>query len=405
MIVGVPKELYPGEARVAMVPDLIPMLTKRGIEVVVESGAGDAAGHLDAAYEKKGAKVAAGRDEVFEKADIIAQVRSYGGDSDASKDDLSRMKDGQLILGQADALGNAEKTKELAAKKVRLFSMELIPRITRAQSMDVLSSQANIAGYKAVLIGANELPKMFPMMMTAAGTIAPAKLFVIGAGVAGLSAVATAKRLGAVVHAFDVRPEVREQIESLGGKFVEVELDTEEAEGEGGYAKEQSEEFLRKQRELLAKVVADSDVVVTTAAIPGKKSPLIVTAEMVKQMRPRSVIVDLASERGGNCELTVHGETVIEHGVTIIGPENVTSTVATHASQMYAKNIQSLLNHLVDKEGKLTLDLDDEITGGTLVTNDGDVIHPRVREILGLPELKKPEPAEAKHESNEKKEE
>lgn len=384
MIVGVPKELYPGEGRVAMIPDLVPMLKKRGLEVLVEPGAGFAAGHTDEAYTKKGASIASNRDEVFEKADIIVQVRSYGGDDLAGKDDVTKMKKGQLIVGQSDPLGNAEKAKEIADRGALLFAMELIPRITRAQSMDVLSSMATIAGYKAVLMGANELPKMFPLMMTAAGTIAPAKAFVIGAGVAGLSAIATAKRLGAVVHAFDVRPEVKEQIESLGGKFVEVELDTAEAKGEGGYAKEQSEEFLRKQRELMAKVVADSDVVITTAAIPGKKSPVIVTADMVKNMRPGSVIIDLASERGGNCELTKHGEQIVEHDVNIIGPANITSTVATHASQMYAKNIQTLLNHLVDKEGNLNIDMDDEITKGTVVTKDGEVVHPRVREILGM---------------------
>ncbi len=390
MIVGVPKELYPGEKRVAMVPDLVPMLKKRGIDVIVEQGAGFGAGHLDKVYEEKGATVTASRDEIFQKSDIIVQVRSYGGDEDASKEDLARMKAGQLVCGQSDSLGNAEKAKEYADKKVNLFSMELVPRITRAQSMDVLSSQANIAGYKAVLLGAAELPKIFPMMMTAAGTIAPAKVFVIGAGVAGLSAIATAKRLGAVVHAFDVRPEVKEQIESLGGKFVEVELDTSEAKGEGGYAKEQSEEFLKKQREMMAKVVAESDVIVTTAAIPGRKSPVIVTADMVKHMHPGSVIIDLASERGGNCELTKHGERIIENDVVIIGPSNIVSTVATHASQMYAKNIQTLLFHLIDKEGNYNLDMSDEINEGSMVVYNGEVVHARVRDILGMPAKAKP---------------
>jgi H+-translocating NAD(P) transhydrogenase subunit alpha len=390
MIVGVPKELFPGEQRVALIPDILPMLKKRGIDVIVEKDAGFAAGHLDRVYEEKGATVTASRDEVFQKADIIVQVRSFGGDEDASKDDLARMNAGQLVCGQSDSLGNAEKAKDFAEKKVNLFSMELVPRITRAQSMDVLSSQANIAGYKAVMLGSVELPKIFPMMMTAAGTIAPAKVFIIGAGVAGLSAIATAKRLGAVVHAFDVRPEVKEQIESLGGKFVEVELDTSEAKGEGGYAKEQSEEFLKKQREMMAKVVAESDVVVTTAAIPGRKSPVIVTADMVEHMRPGSVIIDLASERGGNCELTEHGKEIVAHDVKIIGPENLVSTVATHASQMYSKNIQTLLFHLIDKEGNFSLDMEDEINAGSMVVNDGEIVHPRVRDILGMPALAAP---------------
>jgi proton-translocating NAD(P)+ transhydrogenase subunit alpha len=397
MIVGVPKELFPGETRVALIPDIIPMLKKRGIDVIVEKDAGFGAGHLDKVYEEKGATISASRDEVFQKADIIVQVRSFGGDEDASKDDLAKMKPGQLVCGQTDSLGNADKSKDFAEKKVNLFSMELVPRITRAQSMDVLSSQANIAGFKAVLLSAVELPKIFPMMMTAAGTIAPSKVFVIGAGVAGLSAIATAKRLGAVVHAFDVRPEVKEQIESLGGKFVEVELDTSEAKGEGGYAKEQSEEFLKKQREMMAKVVAESDVVITTAAIPGRKSPVIVTADMVKNMHPGSVIVDLASERGGNCELTEHAKEIVVHDVKIIGPANIVSTVATHASQMYSKNVQTLLFHLIDKEGNFNLDMEDEITAGSMVVMNGEVVHPRVRDILGMPALAAPaKPNDAK---------
>ncbi len=389
MVIGVPKEVYPGETRVALVPKDLPSLKKRGgYEVVVETGAGFAAGYTDEEYREKGAEIATSRGDVFAKADIILQVRAYGAEGGTGKEDLELFKQSQVLIGHTDPLGNAESSKALAEKKVTSFSMELIPRITRAQSMDALSSQASIAGYKAVIMGAMELGKIFPMMNTAAGTIAPAKVFVIGAGVAGLQAIATAKRLGAVVHAYDVRPEVKEQIESLGGKFVEIELDTGDAQDEGGYAKEQGEEFLRKQREMMTKVVGESDVVITTAAIPGKKSPVLVTEAMVEGMQPGSVIVDLASERGGNCELTEHGKSLVKHDVTIIGPANINSTVAFHSSQVYSKNLVTLLNHLV-KEGKMELDLEDEITAGSLVTRDGDVVHDRVRDILGLEPLKK----------------
>jgi NAD(P) transhydrogenase subunit alpha len=381
MIVGVPKELFPGEKRVAMIPDVAGQLIRKGFEVLVEKSAGLDAGFTDENYTSKGAKVVK-RDDVFKKSDIVAQVRAYGGDESAGKSDLKKMKKDQIVIGFTDPLGNPDKAADLAKAGVTSISMELIPRITRAQSMDALSSQANVAGYKAVLIGGNQLQKMFPMMMTAAGTLAPARVFVLGAGVAGLQAIATAKRLGAIVHAFDVRPEVKEQIESLGGKFVEVYMDTTEAQGEGGYAKEQSEEFLKKQREAQSKVIAESDVVITTAAIPGRKSPVLVTKDQVASMRPGAVIVDLASERGGNCELTQHGKTITtKNGVVITGPENITSTVAYHASQMYAKNIQTLVQHLADKEGNLTLDMEDEITVGCVVTKDGEIVHPRVIEL------------------------
>lgn len=395
MIVGVPKELYPGERRVAMIPDHLPALIKKGFEVIVQAGAGYEAGFTDGSYEAKGAKIAATRDDVFQKADIIVQVRAYGAEEKKGAEDLQRMRPGQVIVGTTDPLGSADAAKDLAEKKVLTFSMELIPRITRAQSMDVLSSMASVAGYKAVLLAASALPKMYPMMMTAAGTIAPAKVFVLGAGVAGLNAIATAKRLGAIVHAYDVRPAVAEQVESLGGKFVELELDTADAQDSGGYAKEQGEDFIKKQREMMLKVVAGSDVVITTAAIPGKKSPILVTEEMVKGMSPGSVIIDLASERGGNCELTKHGETVVEHGVTIIGPENINSTVAFHSSQMYSKNIATLLA-LIVKDNEMNLDMDDEIIRDCLVTRDGEVIQPRVREIIGLPALQTAATSETK---------
>jgi len=396
MIVGVPKELFPGEKRVAMIPDVANQLIRKGFEVLVEKGAGYDAGFTDEAYSSKGAKLGK-REEVFKKADIIVQVRSYGGDNGAGKADLKKIKKGQLVIGHTDPLGSPDKAADLAKAGATCFSMELIPRITRAQSMDALSSQANVAGYKAVLIGANLMQKMFPMMMTAAGTIAPARVFILGAGVAGLQAIATAKRLGAIVHAYDVRPEVKEQIESLGGKFVEVEIDTAEAQGEGGYAKEQSAEFLKKQREAMNKVIAESDVIVTTAAIPGKKSPVLVTKEQVASMHPGAVIVDLASERGGNCELTEHGKTITtKNGVVIIGPDNIASMVAFNASQMYAKNIQTLLQHLVDKDGKLVIDVEDEITAGCMVCKDGEIVHARVKEASTTSAPAKKAPAKAK---------
>ena len=383
MIVGVPRETLPGERRVALIPAGLKPLIKAGLEIRVEAGAGESAGYLDSEFTQAGAKVVS-RDAVFE-ADVVCQVNTYGANPEQGKADLSRLRKDQVLIGMADPLGAAERIAELGATGALAFGLELIPRITRAQSMDVLSSMATIAGYKAVLLAANRLPRMFPMFMTAAGTIKPAKVFIMGAGVAGLQAIGTAKRLGGVVHAFDVRPVVKEQVESLGGKFVEVPLDTETAEDAGGYAREQSEEFLRKQRELMHKVVSESDVVITTAAIPGRKAPILVTADMVKAMAPGSVIVDLAAERGGNCELTRSGEEVEVHGVTILGPENVPSTIPYHASQMFAKNVTTFLQHLLDKEGKLKLDLADEITAGTLMTRGGEVVHPRLRELLGMP--------------------
>jgi NAD(P) transhydrogenase subunit alpha len=289
----------------------------------------------------------------------------------------------QTLIGAFEPLTAFDAAREVAAKGVTQFALELVPRITRAQSMDILSSMATIAGYKAVLLAAEHLPKMFPMMMTAAGTIKPAKVFVIGAGVAGLQAIASSRRLGGQVQAYDVRPAVKEQVESLGAKFIEMELDTGAAEDKGGYAKAMGEEFYQKQREMMTRVVAEQDVVITTAAVPGKKAPVLITAEMVRGMRPRSVIVDLAAERGGNCELTRPGETVMEHDVTIVGPTNLPATVPYHASQMYAKNISTFLLNMI-KEGKLELDMEDEIVAETLVTRDGEIASPRIREAMGL---------------------
>ncbi|MBZ0269937.1 Re/Si-specific NAD(P)(+) transhydrogenase subunit alpha [bacterium] len=382
MIIAVPKETFPGERRVALVPASVPPLTKAGLEVHIETGAGVEAGFPDQEYADAGAKIVASRDEAF-AADIVLQVRTLGANPEAGKADLPLLREGQVVVGHADPLGNAAAAQDIAATGARLFALELIPRITRAQSMDVLSSMATISGYKAVLLAATELPKMFPLMMTAAGTLRAAHSFVIGAGVAGLQAVGTSRKLGAVVEAYDVRPAVKEQVQSLGAKFVEMELDASASEDKGGYAKELGEDFYRKQRELMKEVVTRSDVVITTAAIPGKKSPLLITADAVAAMKPGSVIVDLAAERGGNCELTRADERVVEHGVLILGPTNLPSTVPYHASQMYAKNMTTFLGSIV-KEGAITLDMEDEVVRDTLVTRDKDVVHPRLRDLLGL---------------------
>lgn len=384
MIVGVPKETFPGERRVALVPGVLPSLGKAGIRILLESGAGTAAGYPDSAYGEKGAKIATSRAELFGGADIILHVHAFGANPVASRADNDLFRAGQVVIGLCNPLGAPESIREAARLGITLFSLELLPRITRAQSMDVLSSMSTVAGYKAVLLAAAELPRMFPLLMTAAGTVSPARIFVVGAGVAGLTAIATARRLGAVVEAYDVRAAVKEQVESLGAKFVELPLSADGAEGEGGYAREQDERFYRRQRETMTRVVAASDVVITTAQVPGKKAPLLITGEMVAGMGAGSVIVDLAAEQGGNCEGTRAGETVTVHGVTILGPANLPSTVPYHASQMYAKNVAAFLLH-VGKEGKLAPDDSDEITRETLVASGGDVVHTRVRAALGLP--------------------
>ncbi len=384
MIIGVPKETYPGEQRVALIPALIPSLQKAELEVMVERNAGAEAGYPDSVFTEKGAKIASSRAQLFEAADVVVQLRLLGANPDQGQADLTYLRQGQILVGMAEALSGPESVKELANKGVITFAMELIPRITRAQSMDVLSSMGTVAGYKAVLLAADSLPKMFPMLMTAAGTVAPARVLIIGAGVAGLQAISMARRLGAAVEAYDIRPAVKEQILSLGAKFVELPLETTEAEDKGGYAKAQDESFYQRQRGLLARVIASSDVVISTAAVPGKKAPILITAEMVSSMTPGSVIVDLAAERGGNCELTKPNHSVVAHGVTIHGPENLAGTVPYHASQMYAKNISTFLLHLI-KKGEIKIDLEDEITKETLLTRDGDVVHPRIREALSLP--------------------
>ena len=378
MKTGVPRESFPGEHRVAITPSAVTALKKSGLDVLVERDAGTAAGFTTAAYEQAGATIAE-RSDVFSSADILLQVRAVPAET-------ARLRRGHVVIGFADPLGSPEAIRALADAGVTAFSMELMPRITRAQSMDALSSMGTIAGYKGVLMAANHLPRLFPMLMTAAGTLTAARVFIVGAGVAGLQAIATARRLGARVEAYDVRPAVKEQVHSMGARFVEMPLETTDAEDKGGYAKAQDESFYRRQREMMLKVVAGSDVVVTTALIPGKKAPVLITTEMVEAMPPGSVVVDLAAERGGNCELTRADEVVLHKGVTILGPSNPPALVPNHASQMYSKNITTFLAHLLGKEGAkkaaLELDLTDEITRETLLTRDGEVVHPRVKDLL-----------------------
>jgi len=380
MIVGVPRETFPGEQRVSLVPGIVQQLRKKGVDVLVESGAGAAACFSDSEYEAAGARVTVDRDEVFRCADVIVCVRYGAANPQAGRADLARMRPNQVIMGFGDPFAVPSAVREIAERGVTAFALELLPRITRAQGMDALSSQATIAGYKAVILVADALPRMFPMLMTAAGTIAPARVLVVGAGVAGLQAIATARRLGAVVEAYDIRAEVKEQIESLGAKFVDLGLATSGAEAGGGYARAMDEDFYRRQREALAKVVARCDAVITTAAVPGKRAPLLVTAEAVRSMAPGSVIIDLAAERGGNCELTRPGQTVVEEGVRILGPVNLPSMVPCHASQMYAKNLAEFLRHAAP-DGQPRSD-GDEIVRETLITQGGQVVHARVVEAL-----------------------
>ena len=386
MIVGVVKEGFPGERRVALVPGVLPALAKSGIEVLIEAGAGAEAGYPDVGYVEKGAKVAPNRAAVFGAADIAVQVLAYGANDKTGKADLASLRRGQVLIGFLRPLGSKEIVQEVAASGVTSFAVELIPRTTRAQSMDALSSMANLAGYKAVIMAGDILPRIYPMMTTAAGTIAPGRVLIIGVGVAGLQAIATARRLGAVVSGYDVRPAVKEQVQSLGARFVELPLETKDAQDAGGYAKAQDESFYAKQRELLGRVVGESDVVITTAVVPGKKAPVLVTKEMVAGMAPGSVIVDLAAERGGNCELTKPEQTISVNGVTIVGQINLAGTVPYHASQMYAKNLTTFLQLLV-KGGKLNLNMNDDIIRDTLLTQNGEVANARVRENFGLPAL------------------
>jgi NAD(P) transhydrogenase subunit alpha len=381
MIVGIPKETFHGERRVAVIPASVSALKKASLDVIVETDAGQSAGFPDPTYEAAGARIVSDRASLFAEAEIVLQVRMAGAAGEVGVADLNLVRDGQVIVGFSEPLIGAASAKALAERKVTAFSMELIPRITRAQSMDALSSMATVTGYKAVLVAATQLPRMFPMLMTAAGTITPARVFVVGAGVSGLQAIATARRLGAKVDAYDVRPAVKEQVESLGASFVELPLETGGSEDAGGYAKAQDDAFYERQRAMMSQVVAASNIVITTALIPGRAAPLLVTTAMIAGMAPGSVVIDLAAERGGNCEPTLADQEVVTGGVTILGPTNLAATVPHHASQMYSNNITTLLLHLV-KNGDLVLDLDDEITQGTLVSQAGQVVHPRVREAL-----------------------
>jgi NAD(P) transhydrogenase subunit alpha len=384
VIVGVPKESYPGERRVGLVPMVVPSLAKAGLEVVIQAGAGMDAGYPDAQYVEKGAKIVPDRAAVFAASEIVVQVLCYGSNDATGEADLPLLRRDQILIGFLRPLGSLETLHRLADTGVTSFAIELIPRTTRAQTMDALSSMGTVCGYKAVLIAAETLPRFFPMLTTAAGTITPARVFVIGAGVAGLQAISTARRLGAVAQAYDLRPAAKEQVQSLGGRFVELPIEAKDAQDARGYGTQQDDSFYERQRELLGRVVAASDVVIAAAVIPGKKSPVLVTEEMVKGMAPGSVIVDLAAERGGNCELTQPGQNVIAHGVTIVGRINLPSGVPYHASQMYARNITAFLLHLA-KGGKPQLDLEDEIIRETLLTQRGELVNQRVREFFSLP--------------------
>jgi NAD(P) transhydrogenase subunit alpha len=384
MIIGIPREIFPGERRVAMVPAVVPILAKAGLEVVVEAGAGVDAGFPDAEYTAKGAKILATRADVFGTAEVILQVLCHGSNDATGKEDLPLLRRDQILIGFLRPLGTLQTARDIAERGVTSFSVELMPRTTRAQSMDALSSMATISGYKSVIVAADLLPRLFPMMTTAAGTITPARVLVIGAGVAGLQAIATAKRLGAVVSAYDMRAASKEQVQSLGGRFVELPIEATDAQDARGYGKAQDDAFYNRQRELLGQVVSQSDVVISAAVIPGKKSPVLVTREAVSRMAPGSVVIDMAAERGGNCEVTCPGEKIVEYGVTVIGWFNLASTVPYHASQMYARNLSAFLLHLV-KDGKLLLNRNDEIIRETLLTSGGEVVNTRVLEFFSAP--------------------
>lgn len=387
IVVGVPKEERAGETRVALSPTALPQLTKAGFDIVIESGAGDAAGYPDSTFTDRGARIGS-RDDVF-AADIVVQVNVMG--ADAASADLARLREGLIVVGAVAPFARPELVKAVAGTGAVLYALEMVPRTTRAQSMDILSSQAAVAGYKAVLLAANELPKMFPLLTTAAGTIAPAKVFIVGAGVAGLGAIATARRLGALVEAYDVRPAAREEVQSLGARFVELPLETDQEEGSGGYATQLSDEAIKKQQELMAKTVAASDVIITTAQVQGTTAPQIITTEMIKGMGAGSVIIDLAAEQGGNCEPTVAGETVDIDGVKVIGVVNLPGEIPVHASQLFGKNVANFLCLMV-VDGAVDLDVDDDVIQQSVVARGGDVVNNRVREALGLVPLPEPEP-------------
>lgn len=379
LVVGVLRETFPGEHRVALIPASIATLKKAKLEVVAQAGVGTAAGFVDSAYISAGIELLPRREDVFARADILLQVRTAGANTDAAEPDITALRPGQAVIGMCNPLGRPEFMRRIAERGAMAFALELLPRITRAQSMDVLSSQASIAGYKSVLLAAERSPKMFPMMMTAAGTITAAKVFVIGAGVAGLQAIATARRLGAVVRATDVRSVAKDDVQSLGARFIDMGLG--DAAGGGGYAKGMDADFYQRQQAALSPVIAESDIVITTAAVPGRTAPRLVSAEMVRSMSPGSLVIDLAAEQGGNCELTRPNETVDVNGVSIIGCVNLPASVPFHASQMFSRNVTTFLLSLVN-EGRWAINREDEIVQGTLVTHDGQVVHPKVHELL-----------------------
>ena len=373
MIVSVPKEITLGERRVALVPELVSKLTAAGLEVHVQFGAGLEAGFRDKDYEEKGARLAS---DVFAEADVLLKVRP------PTADEIAKLREASVFIGLLEPYTSEAQIRLLGARKVTSFAMELMPRIARAQPMDALSAMSTVAGYKAVLLAANRLSKFFPLLMTAAGTITPARVFVVGAGVAGLEAIGTAKRLGAVVEAYDTRPAVKEEVQSVGAKFVELSLDTRDAEEKGGYARAESTEFYKKQQEMMGEHVAAADVVITAALVRGRHAPILITEEMVRGMRPGSVIVDLASAQGGNCSLTEPDREVIRHGITILGPTNLPSTMPFHSSQMYARTVTNFLMHLL-KDGKIHLDPNDEMTRATLVTHQGEIVSEALQAIFG----------------------
>ena len=380
MIITVPKENLPGENRVAVIPDVALKLIKSGFEVHIETNAGLNAGFPDEQYESVGVKIVEDINQLYGLADVVLKVQRPVEHPELKKQEIELMKEGTLLITFLYPLYNFQLAKECADKGINVISMDMIPRTSFAQKMDALSSQANLAGYKSVLMCANKLGKIFPLMMTAAGTISPSKVVIMGAGVAGLQALGTAKRLGAVVEVSDIRSAVKEEVQSLGGRFIEFKTD-ENMQDEGGYAKEASEEFLKKQKELIFKHITEADIVITTALIPGKKAPVLVTEEMVKNMKPGSVILDMAVEFGGNCEVSEKDKIITKHGVTIIGESNLPSLIPTHASEMYSKNIFNLLNH-ISKEGKVRLDLEDEVVKGALITHNKEVVNPRIKELL-----------------------
>lgn len=380
MLLAVPKEILSGENRVAMVPDVAAKLIKKGFQVIVQKDAGIRAGYTDGQYEEAGAKIYENAEELYSAADVVLKVQRPMENPETGKNELELLKEGTILVSFMYNLFYPELAKQCAEKGIEVISMDAIPRTTLAQKMDALSSQANIGGYKAVLLAANELGKIFPLMMTAAGTIQPARVVIMGAGVAGLQALGTARRLGAIVEVSDIRPAVKEEVESLGGRFIEVDTD-ENMQDEGGYAKEASAEFLQKQKELIFKHITHADIVITTALIPGKKAPILVTEEMVKNMRPGSVVLDMATEFGGNCEVSEKNKTVVKHGVTIIGESNLPSLVATNSSDVYSKNIMALLDH-ISKEGNIELNFEDEIVKGSVITYKKEVVHERTKQLL-----------------------